>query len=555
MDKRLLIAVVLSVLVVVGYQEYLRIYYPNPGRNPVAEKFPQAPRPRPDPEAGAAPAPVPDALPEPEASGTPPQADVTVETDLFVAKIASRGGRLVSLALKSYRVSVDPASPPLEMVKAKGGELPLGVVLRGERTVADRDVTYEPATRSLSVGPDEEKELVLRGTLESGEAIEKRFVFRGGVHAFDVGLEIGSELAGVREAALSWTQRKAAAAGDQHFVGAEALVGRKLVYLEDEDLTEGVIFPNPKDSSVPVGPVQWGGYADSYFLSALAPKVEGSARLWMKLRDRTITTEVLVPFAAIAGAGPEFTVYAGPKDLDHLAPAGHGLQRALDLGWFSLLAEVLLRVLKVFHQFTGNYGVDIILLTVLIKVLFIPLTQKSFQSMQAMQKVQPEMKKLQERFKDDREALNREMMELYRRHKVNPLGGCLPMLLQMPVFIGLYNALFYAVELRHAPFALWINDLSAPDRLPAIPAEPLASVFGFDVRIPVLTLLMGASMLVQQRMTPAMGDPMQQRMMMLMPIVFTVMFVSFPSGLVLYWLVNNVLTIAQQSMMQRSVAK
>jgi YidC/Oxa1 family membrane protein insertase len=264
---------------------------------------------------------------------------------------------------------------------------------------------------------------------------------------------------------------------------------------------------------------------------------------------------VLVPFDAVHAAAPEFTVYVGPKDLDHLAPAGHGLQRALDLGWFSLLAEVLLRVLKVFHRFTGNYGLDIILLTVLIKVLFIPLTQKSFKSMQAMQKVQPEMKKLQERFKDDREALNREMMELYRRHKVNPLGGCLPMLLQMPVFIGLYNALFYAVELRHAPFALWINDLSAPDRLPAIPAEPLATLFGFDVRIPVLTLLMGASMIVQQRMTPAMGDPMQQRMMMLMPVVFTVMFVSFPSGLVLYWLVNNVLTIAQQAVMQRSAAK
>jgi YidC/Oxa1 family membrane protein insertase len=204
---------------------------------------------------------------------------------------------------------------------------------------------------------------------------------------------------------------------------------------------------------------------------------------------------------------------------------------------------------------TANYGLDIILLTVLIKVLFIPLTQKSFQSMHALQKLQPEMKRLQERFKDDREALNREMMELYRRHKVNPLGGCLPMLLQMPVFIGLYNALFYAVELRHAPFALWINDLSAPDRLPALPSPPIAELFGVEMRIPVLTLLMGASMLVQQKMTPPAGDPAQQRMMMFMPVIFTVMFVSFPAGLVLYWLVNNVLTIAQQAMMQRAGKK
>jgi YidC/Oxa1 family membrane protein insertase len=555
MDKRLLLAVVLSVLVVVGYQEYLRIYFPTPVRSPTAAKF-ATPAPDAAETASGSPLPVPapDSLPDPEGPAAMPEADVTVETDVFVAKIASRGGRLASLALKSYRVSVDPASPPLEMVAPAGGELPLGIVLRGDRTISDRDVAYEAATRTLVVGAGEEKELVLRGRLESGATIEKRFVFRGGVHAFDVGIEVAREAA-AREAGLSWTQRRAAPSDGQHFVGAEALVGRKLLYLEDEDLAEGVIFPNPKDSSSPVGPVQWGGYADSYFLSALAPNVEGSSRLWLKLRDGAITTEVLVPFDAVHAAAPEFTVYVGPKDLDHLAPAGHGLQRALDLGWFSLLAEVLLRVLKVFHRFTGNYGLDIILLTVLIKVLFIPLTQKSFKSMQAMQKVQPEMKKLQERFKDDREALNREMMELYRRHKVNPLGGCLPMLLQMPVFIGLYNALFYAVELRHAPFALWINDLSAPDRLPAIPAEPLATLFGFDVRIPVLTLLMGASMIVQQRMTPAMGDPMQQRMMMLMPVVFTVMFVSFPSGLVLYWLVNNVLTIAQQAVMQRSAAK
>ena len=171
--------------------------------------------------------------------------------------------------------------------------------------------------------------------------------------------------------------------------------------------------------------------------------------------------------------------------------------------------------------------------------------------MQALQKLQPQMKRLQEKFKDDREALNKEMMELYRRHNVNPLGGCLPMLFQMPIFIGLYNALLNAVELRHAPFMLWINDLSAPDRLPAIPAAPLAVIADYELRIPVLTLLMGVSMLVQQKMTPAAGDPAQQRMMMLMPVVFTVMFVNFPSGLVLYWLVNNVLTIAQQMAMQR----
>jgi YidC/Oxa1 family membrane protein insertase len=158
-----------------------------------------------------------------------------------------------------------------------------------------------------------------------------------------------------------------------------------------------------------------------------------------------------------------------------------------------------------------------------------------------MQKVQPELKKIQEKYKDDRETLNREMMELYRRHKVNPLSGCLPMVVQIPVFLGLYNALMQAIELRHAPFIGWMTDLSQPDRLGSL-AIPFVSPPG----IPVMTLFMGASMVLQQRMTPSMGDPAQQKMMMLMPVVFTVMFVNFPSGLVLYWFTNNLLSIAQQ---------
>jgi YidC/Oxa1 family membrane protein insertase len=552
MDRNLLIAVVLSVLVVVGYQEYLRVYYPQkpkPAASPtLAPETKTTAAPRAD---GAAAPPIPELADEPTAPTTAAAPDVAVETDVFLAKLSSRGGRLVSFQLKNYRTAIDPQSQPLEMVNP-GADLPLGVVLRGEQAKSDREVAYEPSTRDLRLTGDQEGEVAFRGTLPDGGTIEKRLRFRGARYDFEVALDVG-EAATAREAGLAWANKQAPPSQDQHWVGAEALIDKKLVYLEPEQLTEGAIYPNPRDPSAANAAVQWAGYADSYFLSAIAPNVETSARAWLKLQQDTVTTEVLVPIAAVQQDAPEYTVYVGPKDLEHLTPAARQLHRALDLGWFSLLAELLLRVLKFFHRFTGNYGLDIILLTVLIKALFIPLTHKSFASMQAMQKVQPEMKKLQERFKDDREALNREMMELYRRHKVNPLGGCLPMLLQMPVFIGLYNALFYAVELRHAPFALWINDLSSPDRLPAIPAAPIAEMFGVDIRIPVLTLLMGASMLVQQRMTPAMGDPAQQRMMMFMPVIFTVMFVSFPAGLVLYWLVNNVLTIAQQRfMMQRA---
>jgi YidC/Oxa1 family membrane protein insertase len=218
---------------------------------------------------------------------------------------------------------------------------------------------------------------------------------------------------------------------------------------------------------------------------------------------------------------------------------------------FSFLAVPLLRLLKMFHGFTRNYGVDVILLTVLVKVLFIPLTNRSMKSMRDMQRLQPQMAKLRERFKDDREKLNKEMIELYRRHRVNPLGGCLPMLLQFPVFIGLYQALSQAIELRHAKFAFWVHDLSAHECYPWPGQGTITGCNEFamlGIPIPILVLLMGGSMILQQYLSPSSGmDPAQQRMMMiLMPVMFTVMFINFPSGLVLYWLVNNVLTITQQ---------
>jgi len=240
-------------------------------------------------------------------------------------------------------------------------------------------------------------------------------------------------------------------------------------------------------------------------------------------------------------------VFVGPKDIDKLEAFGHGLRRAVDLGRFSFIALPMLQALRLLHRFTGNYGVAIILLTVLIKLLFYPLTKKSFESMRAMQKLQPEMAKIRERLQDKPEEMNREIMDLYKRHKVNPLGGCLPMILQLPVFFGLYSALQNAIELRHAPFIGWITDLSAPDRLGTIQL-PFVQYPG----IPVLTLTMGVSMFVQQWMTPSAADPSQQRVMMIMPLMFTYMFINFPAGLSLYWLANNLLTIAQQYSINRT---
>jgi YidC/Oxa1 family membrane protein insertase len=238
-------------------------------------------------------------------------------------------------------------------------------------------------------------------------------------------------------------------------------------------------------------------------------------------------------------AGQSVTVahrlFVGPKDIDVLKSQGSSLEKSLDLGWFKHIAMPLLYTLKFFNRYVGNYGIAIIIITIILKALFFPLTHKSYKSMKDMQKIQPKMAALKEKYKDDRDAMNKAVMELYREHKVNPLGGCLPMVVQIPVFFALYKALMFSIELRHAPFFLWVTDLADKDPYYVTP------------------VIMGITMFVQQKMTPSQMDPIQQKMMLALPVVFTFMFLSFPSGLVLYWLVNNILTIGQQMYINKLV--
>jgi len=244
-----------------------------------------------------------------------------------------------------------------------------------------------------------------------------------------------------------------------------------------------------------------------------------------------------------------FTVYMGPKSLKVLSKFDNSLKNAINFGFFNVLAKPLLMIMNWIHDVIPNYGVAIILLTVLIKLVFWPLGTKSYKSMNEMKKVQPLMMELREKYKDDKQRMNQEIMGLYKTYKVNPASGCLPILVQMPIFFALYRMLYQAIELRHAPFVGWITDLSAPDRL-----------FSFDLAIPMmqapygiplLTLIMGASFFLQQKMTPTAGDPMQAKMMMLMPIFMTVLFINFPAGLVLYMFVNNIISMGQQYYIQK----
>jgi YidC/Oxa1 family membrane protein insertase len=540
MEKRALIAVAISVAILVLYQEVVlrRLYPPPPPGEEQVSETPTAAEPTLAP-------PTPEAVPEsaPPASRPNPAAaaqHITVETDLYKAVFTSTGARLESLRLKKYRTTVNPDSPLQEMiVPAPDGELPFGVELRGAQVLSDSGAAYSVQGGDLTLHSDEE------GTLDfvwSGESVtlHKRFSFSGDRYEFSAKVGARNVPHDYNELGISWVK----GIDTQPKSGSEVIFDH-IMFLDGRKVTDDP-FDKLSAGKVVTGDIQWAAFSGRYFLAAMIPIEPQNQRLWLKLRDSTMEEKLLFPISSSA-IEQGLSIFVGPKDIDVLDRVGESLARAANLGWFSFIAVPLLHELKFSHAFTGNYGVDIILLTVIIKILFIPLTQKSFRSMREMQKLQPQMAKIRERFKDNSEQMNKEIMEMYRRHKVNPLGGCLPMVLQVPVFIGLYEALLNTIELRHAPFMLWINDLSAPDRLGGLQLP-----FVEHPGIPVLTLLMGVSMFVQQWMTPSTGDPTQQRVMMIMPLAFTFMFVNFPSGLALYWLVNNLLTIAQQFYMNRT---
>jgi YidC/Oxa1 family membrane protein insertase len=567
MENRALLAVVISLLILLAYQAFvLPYFYPNAPDGwtsppdaetgsdaPIADSGDDSPL-EPKPQKAAELADVPAA----------PERIVTVDTDHFIAELTSHGGRLKSFRLKEYRATVKPDSPLLDLVlPTEDGELPFGLELRGRRgTPAEPTAGGQPEIVSVSdlraaYGVEGPQSVQLTGPQTSriemtwtGAAgtVRKAFEFTGDQYGFVVSVSVADPPSSYREVGVTWeVPRNGRAPGGSEllFDRAEYLNGKKFVYetFDSGSLATGLLVQGSEAEPVDL---KWVGIAGQHFIAALIPLDADDPRVWLKDRDRVVEAKLLFPLAG-ATTTNRLGIYVGAKEMKPLTAMDHDLARSIDLGYFSFVGFPLLWALRRLHTFTHNYGLDIILLTVLIKVLFWPLTQKSFQTMRAMQKLQPQMAKLREQYKDDQEALNKEMIELYRRHKVNPFGGCLPMILQLPVFIGLYQALMNAVELRHSPFLLWIDDLSAPDRLGSLPL-PFIEPPG----IPVLTVLMGASMLAQQWMSPPAGDPAQQRVMMLMPLLFTFVFVNFPSGLVLYWLVNNLLTIAQQWWITRS---
>jgi YidC/Oxa1 family membrane protein insertase len=476
--------------------------------------------------------------------------DIKVETELYSTLFSGSGPMIKGFKLKNYRSTAEKGSPLKELIHVNdedGHGFNLGFSGKNIPNVNWSAYTVNQKDIMLAKG-DQPKELVYEWRSPQGVDVQTRFLFHA--DRYDIGLAItvnnGSEYIiddalSLQLAHLPRESKKAYGA----FEGMALLLDDKLKEIKVSKVKEKQF-----DGRIP-----WVAYEEPYFMAALAN--ENDTRLTAKgttlpngeIRVSYITPSLNVkPFERVT---KHFTLYLGPRDLYVLKGLGKKLEKAINFGWFDIIAKPLLVTLRFFNTYVSNYGVSIIILTILVKILFWPLTHKSYQSMKEMRKLQPMMAKIREKYKNNKQEMQKQLMSLYKTYKINPMGGCLPMVVQIPVFFAFYRILPSSIELRHAPFVLWINDLSAPERLLSFPFKIpfMAPPYG----IPVLTLLMGASMFLQQKMTPTPGDPTQAKMMMFLPIVFTFLFINFPSSLVLYWLVNNLLSIAQQYRINRQV--
>ncbi|MDD2580400.1 MAG: membrane protein insertase YidC [Desulfuromonadaceae bacterium] len=463
-----------------------------------------------------------------------PQKDISVETDLYTAVFSSRGASLKSMTLKNYREENTPSAQKVTLendadpnlfsfsTRATGFNLPDNTVF-----IADVD--------GLKIEKSGSRQLTFNYISGQGYTVRKVYTFLSGQYGIKLDTQVfnnsAAPLVGVIQHIMTYPAVPKVKNNRFDTAGSYLFSDNSLQSNKIKDVSSA---SKRYDKSI-----LWSGFADKYFLSAILSEKNSIASVELKKnRDGFFESIVSSPQFTV-NPGQSVTVsdrlFIGPKDIDILKAQGNSLVQSLDLGWFTVIAKPLMYTLKFFYRYVGNYGIAIIIITIILKALFFPLTNKSYKSMKGMQKIQPEMAKLREKYKDDKDSMNKAVMELYREHKVNPMGGCLPMVVQIPVFFALYKSLMFSIELRHAPFFFWITDLADKDPYYVTP------------------VIMGISMFVQQKMTPSNMDPMQQKMMLALPVVFTFMFLSFPSGLVLYWLVNNVLTIGQQMYINKLV--
>ena len=540
-QARLFIAIALSLLVFLLWQVFFVDKQPEPTRPPQQahkdEKIVSETPYTPEKEKAAIQPPTASA----EKADTQQIArTITVNTPLYIVEISEKGGVFRSFLLHQFRERAEKDAPLKQLIAVPTGTLHLGLSGQSIPQLSDAVFVSDATTDTINVSQSP-RSLSFRWKSPQGIIIERQFTFSPDTYLIkhSVLVKNGSDVSLNGNWTLSLVDPLPDQASRFGFEGPSALINDEAEQIKTKDIQEKNIYS---------GVLGWIALQTRYFISGIIPSnpVESSMRL--SIDPSNLIHAQYVEAETIIQPGTQksfdYELYFGPKSVRTLKGIGRGLDKAISFGMFDILAKPCLWLMNFLYSIIPNYGVAIIILTIMMKILLWPLGVKSYKSMNEMKKLQPIMAEIREKHKGDKKKMNEEIMGLYKTYKINPMGGCLPMIAQIPVFFALYRMLYEAIELRHAPFFGWITDLSAPDRL---------FHFSFSIPfmqppygVPVLTLVMGGTMFLQQKMTPSPGDPTQAKMMMLMPVVFTFIFINFSSGLVLYWLVNNVLSISQQ---------
>ena len=467
---------------------------------------------------------------------------ISVKTDYLLAEIDTAGGNLSGLELLKQRDTLDTKKnfllfqdEPQHIYIAQSGLIGNDLPTHKTQYAADATIyALKPGAESLTV--------TLTAPAVDGIKVNKIYTFRRSSYLIDVSFEITNNSGNPLQpyAYFQFLRDSKAPEGETRMVPT---------YTGPAIYTDQDKFEKIKFESIDKGNAKYPQNADNgwiailqhYFLTAWLPKDKMPREYYIKkLGENLYSVGTILPVAKVEpGKTVTITVpfYAGPQEQDSLSKLAPGLGLTVDYGWLTVIAVPLFWVLSWLHRWVQNWGLAIILLTVLIKSLFYPLSAASYRSMAKMRVLAPKMQMIKEQYGNDRQRLHQAMMELYKTEKINPLGGCLPIVVQIPVFIALYWVLLASVELRHAPFVLWISDLSAPDPYYVLP------------------VVMGITMIIQSRLSPEPPDPIQAKVMKIMPVAFSIFFFFFPAGLVLYWLINNILSIAQQWQITRSIER
>lgn len=563
MEKRVLLAIILSLAVLLLWQAL----FPPPKPRRVESVPPQQPNQEVMPQEETLPEKAMDKAEE--VSSLPsskemleyastPDKEIVVHTDLYTAVFSSRGASLKNFELLHYRDKLTlpkicfifpfsflygnkqrlPNDQPKELVNTKTfDDNPLQTRFDGMGLGHDGLAPFASSKELLELDSATPKgDITFSFVSNEGVTISKTFTFFNDTYYmdYDFALQNNSLLPLEGNPSVGWGEAVRSEGGEKKggLFGGIGNDTQQFSYLISDDVNR-IELKDINENKTFSGDIKWAGFEEKYFVSALIPHESQDSTLKLAGNENpAVDFQLVSPVTKIPPSAKKtfpYSLYLGPKDLNCLEKGKGELGRVVSFGFFDPVAKPMLFILNLFYKYIPNYGLAIIFLSVGIKIIFWPLTHKSQKSMKDMQKLQPKIAELKEKYKNNKEELNRRTMEFYRTHKVNPLGGCLPILIQIPVFFALYRVLLNSIELRHAPLiSFWINDLSAKDPTYISP------------------LLMGASMFIQQKMTPTVGDPAQAKIMLMMPVIFTFMFLSFPSGLVLYWLVTNVLSIAQQ---------